>query len=145
MERNSINTLHGQVTVGTLILQVGIVFWLFDIQLWHAKFFLPHQENYLRSKSILSFYLLLFVQICIYLLNTCVCYTSLNYCVLSGLCCRFAVCFASSSWWYFWHSSRSDVHDKIVRLYKNILFRQDMRILPYLFLSIMFNIYNHKK
>lgn len=26
MEKNSINTLHGQVTIGTLILQVGISF-----------------------------------------------------------------------------------------------------------------------
>jgi hypothetical protein len=29
MERNSINALHGQVTVGTLILQVSHIFFIF--------------------------------------------------------------------------------------------------------------------
>jgi hypothetical protein len=32
MERNSINALHGQVTVGTLILQVCHTFFIFCVQ-----------------------------------------------------------------------------------------------------------------
>lgn len=115
MERNSVNTLYGQVTVGILILQVrltypSLFFW------WYItiiKRYFPHfffcMDGLLVMLTI--FNALLFA--CSFSFT--VLPSELLRCFsLTGLYSRFAICPASYSWWYFWCFSRNGFHGKIV-------------------------------
>lgn len=101
MERNSINALHGQVTVGTLILQVK-GFTAFSSWQVIIKEISSNKINEL------------------YMLSNC--WTSQqvdfhsgwHYLFPLGLCCWLAFCSASTSMWHFWCTSRSYINVQVV-------------------------------
>jgi hypothetical protein len=93
MEKNSTNALHGQVTIGTLILQVEVLFTHSSILSFVCCVSLSLSGTQLIHVNFPS--------------TTCI--FGLFY--LSGLCSWFAVCTASCFRWNFWRSSRTNVHD----------------------------------
>jgi predicted Kef-type K+ transport protein len=93
MERNSCNSLHGQVTIGTLIFQVVFIF-------------LP------------GLYLSMSLMIRWILKKVCWCTTTcLILWIVSGLCCWFIICFASSFGWQQWCYTRNDFNGEVVSLF----------------------------
>jgi len=86
MEKNTSNALHGQVTIGTLILQV----------LCHSLFFIfPIWTINASNKCYIK---------------------SCDFFFLEGLCCWIALCIASSFGWHLRCFSRSVIDDKAVSI-----------------------------
>ena len=108
METNSINALHGQVTVGTLILQVCHTFFIFCVQ--DASVSMHLVSAVVKKKLIQhTFHFSFFLKI----------KNISQFCDIlspspSGLCCWPAVCTSSNFEWYIWPSSRSCIYDEVV-------------------------------